>query len=92
MKRLGAIWAVVFMLFSVSCAIGHSHKDRVRFVKKRATYDMLCAQSVLTVTNVGNRTFIASGCGKQATYLLPDDCYNTQNKCTPILNSSISGR
>ena len=54
--------------FLFACTTIHSPEFRNDLVKKRATFDLDCAD--VNIYSLGNSTYGAKGCGKQKTYIL----------------------
>ncbi len=52
----------------VTCTTTGSRTFQSNLVKKRATFDLDCQD--VSLTNLGNATYGANGCGKRKTYIV----------------------
>ncbi len=83
MLKLCLLMTIGFLCL-VSCS---STKVAESKVAKRAAFDFECKEEGITITEIDDRTWGASGCGRRATYLM---------MCTivgcgaPVMNSDIS--
>jgi hypothetical protein len=74
--------AVMVCVLASGCA---TTEQRHNLVSKRAVFDLNCNEPV-QITELGNRIYGASGCGRRATYVM--QCYDSNiGSCTAILNS-----
>lgn len=64
-------WMLTLLLLS-SCATS----NRRDAVMSRAPFDLDCPASSIQVVDLGDKTFGAKGCGKKATYTVPNRCWS----------------
>lgn len=55
-------------------------------VRRRAAFDLSCAGDQLLVSELTDRAFGVTGCGRKATYIVQGGCQFAQ-PCVPVLNS-----
>ena len=70
------------------CACGPTVSGQREAVLKRAKFDLECER--VDVSELGDRTFGATGCGRRATYITEGSCGNPMQgggQCTAIMNS-----
>lgn len=74
-------------LVAAMCALGcQSTQMKVEAVTNRAKFDMQCDS--VAVSEIGDNTFGARGCGRQATYVTEGNCGAAlPARCTAVLNS-----
>lgn len=73
---------VISSVLVLSCA---TTEQKHNLVSQRAAFDLNCSEP-LQISELGNRVYGASGCGRRATYIL--QCYDSNiGSCTAVMNS-----
>lgn len=87
-KKNQSIFTVILLLAFVSCASSTQKKE---LIIKRASFDFECKKEEIVLTELGNESYGAMGCGKKGVYLVVCQTSSgyppTIGDCKAVLNS-----